>query len=119
MAELASAIGAEAACEVSRQFGGTTIQGPREPSPDHYLSKAVGIDLARQLCLWLNGGRFYVPKQWGLHRQARELLQAGSLTIREIARRTTLSDRTIYRIKNRGDAAPLPERDDRQPDLFG
>lgn len=118
MAELAEAIGPDAACTVARLLGGTTVQAPREVGADHYLSRRLGHALAKELCHWLNGSRFYVPKQWERHKRAFDLHQAGALTTQQIALEVGMSERQVYRIIKTGERASLPERDDRQGDLF-
>lgn len=118
MAELAEAIGPDAACTVARLLGGTTIHAPREIGPDHYYARKLGLTLAREVCQWLNGSRFYVPKQWERRKRALDLHQAGALTTQQIALEVGMSERQVYRYIKQGECAALPERDDRQGDLF-
>lgn len=118
MAELAEALGPDAACTVARHLGGTTIHAPRDIGPDHFYSQKLGHELARELCKWLNGSRFYVPLRWERRKRALDLRQAGALTVPQIALEVGMSERQIYRYIEAGDCAALPERDDRQGDLF-
>lgn len=111
MAELAGAIGMEAARELARQFGGTTISVPREIGQDHPLRARLGEELCRRLAEWYGGTRIGVPKGPERRTQVKELRQAGALTVAGIALETGYSERQVYRI--------LAESDDRQLDLFG
>lgn len=123
LAELASAIGIDAARLVARRFGGTTIYVPRQIGENHHLRVALGADIAAKLAHWFGGGRINVPKQAERKARVRQLRQAGALTIAAIALETGFSERHVYRLlsePDNGDTGPLPsERDDRQPDLFG
>lgn len=123
LAELASAIGIDAARLVARRFGGTTIYVPRTIGDDHPLRAALGADIAAKLAHWFGGGRINVPKQAERKARVRQLHRAGALTIAAIALETGFSERHVYRLlSEQGDGqdeAPAPTRDDRQPDLFG
>lgn len=111
MAELASAIGDDAARLLAERFGGTTISVPRTIGEHHPLHVVLGADLARRVAQYYGGSRVYIPKQ--AHRRARvlELHRKRSLTIAGIAVETGYSERHVYRL--------LGERDERQADLFG
>ena len=109
MAELAGAIGADAASLLARRLGGTTIYVPRQIGDNHPLRAVLG-ETADKLAKWFGGSRVNVPKQPERQARVRELHRAGALTIAGIAIETGYSERHVYRL--------LSERDDRQLDLF-
>lgn len=111
MAELASAIGEEAARLLARRFGGTTVYVPRNNVGEHhFLRVLLGDNAFDKLAQFYGGSRVNVPKQPERQARVRELRKAGALTIAGIAVETGYSERHVYRL--------LSERDDRQLDLF-
>lgn len=110
MAELASAIGEDAARLLARRFGGTTVYVPHTVGEHHYLRVVLGDEAVARLVKWGGGSRINVPKQAERRARVRELHRAGALTIARIAIETDYSERHVYRL--------LSEADDRQADLF-
>lgn len=110
MAELAAAIGNDAARSLARHFGGTTIYVPRTVGEHHPLRVVLGTDTADKLSEWYGGSRVSIPKQPERQARVRELHRTGTLTIARIALETGYSERHVYRL--------LGEDDERQPDLF-
>jgi hypothetical protein len=110
MAELAGAIGGDAARLVAQKFGGTTIYVPRVIGEHHPLRAALGEAIAVELARWYGGSRLNVPKQPERRARVQELHRAGTLTKAAIAIETGYSERHVYRL--------LSEPDDRQGDLF-
>lgn len=110
MAELAAAIGDEAARLLARRFGGTTIYVPRSIGEHHPLRVVLDKEGADKLAQWCGGSRVNIPKQAERRTRVRELRRAGALTIAGIAIETGFSERHVYRL--------LGDDDERQPGLF-
>lgn len=111
MAELACAIGADAARQLARALGGTTVYVPRKIGQHHPLRAMLGEEATGKLAEWCGGSRLNIPKQPERQARVRELRRAGALTIAGIAIETGYSERHVYRLLREND-------DDRQPDLF-
>jgi hypothetical protein len=109
MAELAGAIGHDAARLLAQRFGGTTIYVPRNVGEHHPLRAVLG-DRAAALAERFGGLRVNVPKQPERQERVRERRRAGALTVAGIALEVGYSERHVYRL--------LSEGDDRQLDLF-
>ncbi|CAN5533615.1 hypothetical protein BH09PSE4_BH09PSE4_14640 [soil metagenome] len=112
MAEIARAIGEDAARSLARHFGGTTLYVPRVVGDHHPICAALGRASADQLADWAGGGPLAIPKQAERRARVRELRAAGRLTIGQIAVQTAFSERHVYRLLS-------DEADERQPSLFG
>lgn len=110
MAELAGAIGEDAARRLARGFGGTTVYVPREAGEHNPLRVALGDAAVSRLMELYGGSRLNVPKQPERRTRVRELHRSGTLTIARIALETGYSERHVYRL--------LSETDDHQLDLF-
>lgn len=111
MAELVGAIGADAARQLARRFGGTALYVPRAIGDHHPICAALGRAAADQLAAWAGGGTIAVPKQAERRARVLELRQGRPLTIAQIARETDYSERHVYRLL-------AADADDRQPGLF-
>lgn len=111
MAELVAAIGAGAARQLARTFGGTAVYVPRSIGDHHPLCAAIGRPAADALAAWTGGSSIAVPKRPERRARVQELHRAGALTIAEIARETDYSERHVYRLLSDAD-------DDRQLGLF-
>lgn len=111
MIELSEAIGNDAARQLARRFGGTSVYVPRAIGDHHPLCVAIGRAAADALATWTGGSAVAVPKQPERRARVRDLRAAGALTRAQIAIETGFSERHVYRL--------LREEDDaRQPGLF-
>ncbi len=121
MEDLESALGADAALALCRQFGGIDIEVPKTIGDRHFLRVALG-NVADALAQYYGGSRLRVPKREERQMRVRQLHRTGALTIRGIALETGYSERSVYRLLAERDdrqTNQLPsERDDRQADLF-
>lgn len=111
MAELAGAIGEDAARQLARRLGGTTVYVPRNVGEHHLLRAVLEDEVVAKLIEWCGGSRLNVPKQPERQARVRELRRAGALTVASIAIETGYSERHVYRLLR-------DQGDDRQPDLF-
>lgn len=110
MAELARAIGDEAARLLAQRFGGTTIYVPRQIGEHHPLHVVLGTEAAGRISQSYGDLRVYVPKQPERQERVRTLRRARSLTVAAIAIETGYSERHVYRL--------CSETDNRQLDFF-
>ncbi|MCX7283647.1 MAG: hypothetical protein NTX28_06315 [Novosphingobium sp.] len=119
-AQIAQAIGGEAAFALAKRYGGTTQYVPREIGPEHHLWQQLGIDAATKLAEYYGGTRLSVPKGAQRRSWVRQLARGRALTITAIAMETGYSERQVYRILSEGDSEERhPDLvDDRQLDLF-
>ena len=62
-AELATAIGGEAARSLADRFGGTTLYVPRAIGDHHPIRAALDRLAADRLAAWAGGGSIAIPKQ--------------------------------------------------------
>ncbi len=111
MAELADAIGEDAARELARRFGGTSLYVPRMVGDNHPVCVALGRSAADRLAAWCGGSAVAIPKQAERRARVRELRRAGKVTVAGIALETGFSERHVYRLLRADDDA-------RQPGLF-
>lgn len=124
--EIAEAAGVEAALTILRLKAGQEIWIPLRADADHWLTRAVGPDLAERICAHfrvenadgreVGNVRIYVPlagrgAMARAKRQLAEDLKAGRLSLREAAVRAGLSERTARALLAR-------LRDTRQGELF-
>jgi len=103
---LVEGLGWSDADRVIRLLGGTEIYVPaRRPAPDHWLSVAVGHDVAQKLA-HLAGGedRFPIPRCHAALLAARDaqIRAAVGEINRDLALRYGLTERRIREIRNRG-----------------
>jgi len=110
MAELASAIGVEAAHRLALTLGGTRFYVPAVIGEHHPIHAAIGATSAAALAECFGGARIYVPKQLARRERVKYLRRTRAWTVPQIARDTGYSERQIYRI--------VAEIDERQLDLF-
>ena len=110
MTDLAAAIGNDAARQLSRMMGGTTVYVPLAIGEHHPLYVTLGEHSSSKLAAAFGGSRVNIPKQVERRARVRELHRAGALTIARIAIETDYSERHVYRL--------VSEADDRQADLF-
>ncbi len=122
LAQIAAAIGREAAFALAKRLGGTTVYVPRTIGEHHPLRAAIGQSAADKLASWCGGSRLDVPKRLHRHAWVRALARQGTLTIAAIAIETGYSERQVYRLLNDGAAERQADEidgfDDRQADLF-
>lgn len=110
MDELAEWIGMASARELARHFGGTRLYVPRKIGEHHPIAVAIGRAAADRLAASAGSQTLAIPRQ--PERRARVVeLRSRSLTIAQIVRETTYSERHVYRLLRDDDAI-------RQPDLF-
>lgn len=105
-AQIRELLGDDDAEELARLCGGERIALPRPSrlSADHPLSKRIGHDLARRIVDAVSPEgtgvpRFSVPKFADIRIQ--RLLEEDGLTCREVAQRLRVSQRTVYRHRQR------------------
>lgn len=111
MTEIADIIGEDAARQLARRFGGTSVYVPRTVGEHHPLCVAIGRIAADQLAAWAGGTAVAVPKQPERRARVQELRRERALTVAQTALETGYSERHVYRL--------LREEDDaRQPGLF-
>jgi DNA-binding NarL/FixJ family response regulator len=101
--EFADVIGLDAALRIARAVGGIRVYIPERVDHNHWLSHAIGRELADKLCANFGGGALEVPIGPEGERATRErrhaemilemTLQGLSSTV--IAQRLRLSDRTV------------------------
>lgn len=93
LGEIAAATSPDVAEILARCWGGRRKFIPVEPSPDHELSRLLGLRAARAVARAVGGGEVRIPtaKCWLNHIDARRLADLG-LTIPRIARRLGLTD---------------------------
>lgn len=111
MAELAAVVGEAAAGELARRFGGTGLYVPRTIGDSHPIAAAVGGEIAAALAGWAGGSTLTIPKQPARRAQVLDLHRRSSLTVRQIARQLSYSERQVHRILRDAE-------DHAQPDLF-
>lgn len=111
MAELVDAIGAEAARRLAQAFGGTSIYVPCVVGDHHPILATVGREAADRLAAWAGGSALGIPKQAERRARVQALHRAGALTVAQIARETSFSERHVYRML-------CEDADARQPGLF-
>lgn len=111
MAELVDIIGEDAARQLARRFGGTSVYVPRFPGEHHPLTVALGHPAADKIAAWAGGSTLAVPKAPERRERVIDLHRRRALTNAQIATETGYSERHVYRL--------LREEDDaRQPRLF-
>jgi hypothetical protein len=113
--EIAEVAGEAAALKIAAQYGGKRVYIPARPGPDdHWLTALVGIEAATRLCTHFavdrrRGAQIEIPlhatgtyRQFlrSLSRQMHELNEAG-LSSSEIAGRLGLTQRTVFRHRER------------------
>ena len=108
MAEIAAAIGDDAATALARAFGGTSLYVPRAVGDHHPICVALGRAAADRLAAWTGGTSLAIPKQAERRARVQELRQTGRLTITQIAVQTSFSERHVYRLLSEADAACQP-----------
>lgn len=111
MADIAAAIGPDAAQLLSRAFGGTELYVPARPGDHHPITVAIGREAADRLAVWIGGERLDVPKLPLRQNEVRALRQNSKLTVGQIAVHTRYSERHVYRLLGE-------DTDDRQTSLF-
>jgi len=111
MAELAGAIGEDAARQLARRFGGTSVYVPRAIGDHHPLCAAIGREAADRLAAWTGGAALLIPKQAERRARVLDLHRRGALTVAQIALQTGYTERHVYKLLR-------DEADARQPDLF-
>ncbi|MEP7221535.1 MAG: sigma factor-like helix-turn-helix DNA-binding protein [Novosphingobium sp.] len=111
LAQLAEAIGMEAATTLAREFGGTQLYVPKSPGEHHPIRAVLGEEATARLAAWSGGGRISIPKLAKRRQQVLTLRRVRAWTVSEIARKVDLSERQVYRICAAG-------RDETQLDLF-
>lgn len=110
-ANLAAEIGDKLAAALVNAFGGVRLYVPLKVGANHPICVALGREAADQLADWFGGMAIDIPKSTGRRDRARLLRTQGALTIAQIARETSYSERQIYRIV-------AIDRDDQQLGLF-
>lgn len=109
MAEIASAIGDDAAAALARAFGGTELYVPRTIGDHHVACVAIGRAAADRLAAWAGGTALAIPKEAERRARVMKLRDQGELTVAQIAVQTSLSERHVYRLLGESrDQAPLP-----------
>ena len=100
--EVERVAGFKAAMRLVNALGGLSILVPRDPEPDHQLSKAVGLDLARKLSTLFGGDTIAVPRA---HHYRTVLRQAevcrryrSGETIRALAKAYSLTERAVEKM---------------------
>ena len=117
LGEIADIAGAAVALEIARSHGGTRVTIPPRAEPDHWLTELVGLEIADRICRGLAvvdaDGRPTAVRREVLplgpasalklaRRRAAEALQKGA-SARTAAREAVLHERTIWRMKAKGD----------------
>jgi len=102
--------GLRIALRLMQNFGGRDMKFPAEPSEDHPVVRALGMDDARLLCQHLAGQQIYVPHSRAQRTRASvHELQGRGMTRAQIAAQLGLSERHVRHIANRSFApSPLP-----------
>lgn len=105
MQEIASVVGIDAAWLLVRAKGGTTITLPRAPGAAHWLSKLLGLDVARRLCAHFRANHqlaITVPMASAAQKAARwdEAIGAG-LSIAQTALQLGVHKATVSRQRQR------------------
>jgi AraC-like DNA-binding protein len=111
LAEIADAIGLEAAMALALRFGGTRLCVPKVIGEHHPIRVALGKEVADKLAEWAGGGSLDVPKQAARRARVHDLHRKGALTIQQIAIETHYTERHVYRLLR-------ATRDDCQLSLF-
>lgn len=115
--EIADIIGSANAIKLSRDFGGTEEYIPKDPKPDHPISKSIGLDAAEKLAQWAGGSRLEIPRAIGYKRgkiyaEIKEAVDSG-LSKKKAARKFSFTTRWIRKICNQD-----PDNDPNQGKLF-
>jgi Mor family transcriptional regulator len=102
--EIADIVGSANAIKLSRDFGGTEEYIPKDPKPDHPISKCIGLDAATNLAKWAGGSRLEIPRAVGYQRGKlyTEIKEAvgGGLSKKKAARRFEFTTRWVRKICN-------------------
>lgn len=106
--DVAETFGIGVALTLMQQFGGLEVEFPRR-KPSAELVKALGEDLAGELCHFLSGQRLYVPHgRARLKRLEVQKLSESGRGRREIAAVLGISQRHVRRLANKPpDQLPL------------
>jgi hypothetical protein len=115
LAEIAEAAGADAAWELARAVGGTTVYIPRAVGPEHWLAKLLGLEAANRICRHFQvGADILIPMGRAGHQKVRlvKALEDG-MSAPEAALAAGMHERSAYRARRR-----LKRRDDDQLELL-
>lgn len=97
--ELVALIGWDAMLAVSRAFGGQRLDVPYRCDNEHKIVKALGRDIADQLCDALGNTNLDIPIKFRREAEIRHLSSLRpKLTLNEIADRTMSSKRMVSKI---------------------
>lgn len=106
--DLAEQIGETDAWTLVEAWGGARHYIPRDPGPDHPLSRIFGAERAKAVAALLGAGHIEIP----MMRRARVLrLAAKGYSAPDIAHRVGITDVRVRQILKHA-------RESRQPDLF-
>lgn len=95
---VAKLIDADAALQISMDFGGTRIYIPHKPGEHSPLAVSIGLDAARKIAHIYGGMEFNVPV--GLGKKAEIVkLNAEGKSVSEIARKLRCSASFVQRIR--------------------
>lgn len=102
LTEIAEVAGIEATAKLVALAGGRSVRVPAKAEPEHWLTVALGTEAADKLCRVYAGSTVWIPKNDAEVRRLRdrqivEDRRAGT-TIRALAGKYRLTDRTIYNI---------------------
>ncbi|WP_160795915.1 Mor transcription activator family protein [Craterilacuibacter sinensis] len=128
--DIAQLIGFPAALALVQAMGGTTFKVPKGRTPEgialfQWVSEIIGQREAGVIARHYGGSVIYIPRCYDalLELRDRELRarfdslttgQSANISVRELAGRFKLADRTIWRILKRPSRVPDPT----QPSLF-
>lgn len=110
LAEIASVAGRKVALQIASERGGTEVNIPARPRPDHWLTKAAGgMEPAKAICDYfaiisaegrVNGVRIKLPLADAALRADRwRSIIKSDLSTAEIARVMGVDARTVYRYR--------------------
>ena len=99
--QIADIIGIDAAVRLCQAVGGVSWYIPHKAGTDHSFVKIIGQEAWSALCAAYGGTRLNLPQGDAQikRQQAKELLEAGKLSVRQIALQTGLTERTISRLR--------------------
>ncbi|MEO8343372.1 MAG: Mor transcription activator family protein [Gallionella sp.] len=103
LAEIADAIGEDAAMTIANQYGGTRLYVPKRIQVVHPLAELLGMEAAQKLASVLGGqDHFDIPQAVALKRAKRNAQifadRAEGASVSELARKNSMSERNIRAI---------------------
>jgi hypothetical protein len=97
LANIAEAIGGDAAEKLVQDFAGRRLYIPQTPGPDDAISRSIGLPAARKLAQIYGGDRMDVPNP-AQRRNSIVALRATGLSVEAIARQLHCTTRRVYQV---------------------